>query len=149
MQVCPKSLQLCPILCDAIDPARLLAPLLPSLQQHLSLWGHWGSVPRPSVLGSCTLSTGDLNLHKAESSAQLWTYSPPMAFHHRIKSKVPPIVTFQALHEIVSACLSLCSVCVGFLSVLLLGCLLLAWSHWIRLLSSRSFIVYSLLSVGS
>lgn len=36
---------------------------------------------------------------------------PPMAFHHRIKSKVPPIVTFQALHEIVPACLSLCSVC--------------------------------------
>ena len=63
---------------------------------------------------------------------------PPMAFHHRVKSKVLPMVVFKALHEIVSACLSLCSVCVGFSSVLLLGCLLLARSHWIWLLSSRS-----------
>lgn len=60
--------------------------------------GSLGSVRRPSFLGSCTLSTGDLNHHKAESSAHSSGLTAPDGFPSQSKIKVLPMVVFKALH---------------------------------------------------
>lgn len=87
-------------------------PFSPKTTLIVGVTGAQSVDPRSWVVVLCLQVISITTKQKAQHTAL--DLQPPMAFHHRGKIKVLPMVVFKALHEIVSACLSLCSVCVGF-----------------------------------